>query len=131
MRYQRLTLFSAAGVLFLLVATMLVHRSTRQDQTQIQARYQQMLAALSANDTNAALALVASPHRRRFDGFGPSAFNYAAKPLGSHSSIRVSGDEAAVCPERPLHFFFLPVGDTIDMIKVNGDWFFTGDVHID
>ncbi len=38
---------------------------------------------------------------------------------------------ARVCPEHIYHYGILPGGHTIDMVNVDGLWFFTGTVHID
>ncbi|MCD6050465.1 MAG: hypothetical protein K0Q55_1868, partial [Verrucomicrobia bacterium] len=112
-------------------AILFVTRSASQEEAQIRARYQQMRTALSSNDTNAALTLVAPPYRNSFQGHRFSHLNNFAQPLGPRSSIWVSGNKATVWPERTQLFIVFPGGNTIDMIKVNGDWFFTGDVHID
>jgi hypothetical protein len=102
----------------------------RQEQKRIRVRYQQMMAAISAGDTNAVLA-VAPEWRSSFDDLQLSRFEDFAQPLGPHSSIRISGREATVWPVRTSHYIVLPGGHTVEMIKVADDWFFTGKVHVD
>lgn len=128
-----LIVLSAVGLLLVLAmaAGLFVFRSIRREQSQIRARYQEMRTALSANDTNAALALVAPQYRSGFDGHRFSMLNNFAQPLGPRSSIIVLRDEAVVWPVRTSHYVVLPGGDTIEMIRAGGDWFFTGKVHID
>jgi len=88
-----------------------------------------MRIALSARDTNAVLALVAPQMRTSFDDF--SRLDGFAQPLGPRSSIRILGGEATVWPVRTSHYVVLPGGHTVEMVKVDGDWFFTGKVHVD
>lgn len=57
--------------------------------------------------------------------------NDFAQPLGPRSSILVLGEDATVWPERTSHYLILPGGNTIKMVKVDGEWFFTGKVSID
>jgi hypothetical protein len=105
-------------------------RSTRQEEAKIRARYQQMRTALSSGDTNGVRALFAPDFRgeanRQFDRL----LNFA-KPLGGLSAVRFSRSRASVCPERISHFGIVPGGHTIEMVKIDGDWFFTGKVSID
>lgn len=114
-----------------LLAALFHHRSTRQEQAQIQSQYDQMRVALSANDTNAVLALIAPQHRAGFNDHMYYLLDSFAKPLGPQSSITVWRDEASVWPVRTSHFLVIPGGHTIEMTKVDGTWFFTGKVHID
>jgi hypothetical protein len=106
------------------------YRSSRQEEMQIRARYQQIRLALSAGDTNVARSLFAPDIRadahRNFD-----RLSQFAKQLGPQSSVRFSSSKAQVCPERIFHYRILPGGHTIEMVKVDGEWFFTGKVHID
>jgi len=43
----------------------------------------------------------------------------------------VSGSKALVVPDRVFHWRIIPDGNSIEMIKIDGQWFFTGKVHID
>jgi len=131
MRHRRFIICSLIGLLMLLAAVLFVSHFTSREEAQIRARYHQMRTALSANDTNAAAALVAPQHRKRFQLHGFSTLNNFAAPLGPRSSILIWGDEATVWPERTSHYLVIPGGNTVGMVKMDGDWFFTGDVHID
>ena len=119
------------GLVLALAAVLFVDRSIRREQAQIRARYHQMRTALSSNDTNAALALVAPQYRGGFDDYRFSMLNGFARPLGPRSSIFVFRNEAVVWPVRTSHYLVLPGGHTIGMIRVDGEWFFSGKVHID
>src|SRR5687768_2012093 len=104
-------------------------RSSSSEETRIRALYEQMRLALSAGDTNVARSLFAPEFRgsaRNFEVLGRFA-----KQLGPNSSIRFSRSRAQVCPERIFHYHILPGGHTIEMVKIDGEWFFTGDIHID
>jgi len=128
-----LIVLSAVGLLLVLAmaAGLCVYVTTRREEAQIRARYQQMRMALSSSDTNTALTLVAPQHRSGFDGHRFTMLNSFAKPLGPRSSIVVLRGEAVVWPERTSHYLVLPGGNTIEMLKVGKEWFFTGKVHID
>ena len=130
-RPRLIVLLVVVLLLVLALGALLFSRPIRREQTQIRARYQQMRTALSSSDTNAALALVAPQYRGGFDGYRFSMLDGIAQPLGPRSSIMVWRDEAVVWPVRTSHYLVLPGGHTIGMIKVNGDWFFTGTVHLD
>jgi hypothetical protein len=106
------------------------YRSGRREEMQIRARYQQMRLALSSGDTNVTRSLFAPDNR------GGAHHNFGIldtfmKPLGLQSSVRFSSSKAKVCPERVFHYRVIPGGHTIEMIKVDGEWFFTGAVHVD
>ena len=118
------------AALLLLAAALLVrsYQSARQQEKQIRERYQQMRVALSAGDTNVARALFAPDFR---GGANFDMLDRFAKPLGARSTIRFSGSQAVVCPERLFHYRVIPGGHTIEMVKVDGAWFFTGNVNID
>jgi len=131
-RRSRRILWVVAVVLALLtVAIGFTWRSANQERARIQSRYQQLRAALNAGDTNAVLALIAPRFRNRFDSHGFTMLDGFAQPLGPRSAIMVFKDEALVWPERTRHFVVIPGGDTIEMVRVGEDWFFTGEVHID
>ena len=130
---SRLASIAIIGLLLVTGLSAVIHsfRSNRREEGQIHARYQQMRMALSSNDTNTAIALIAPDYRSRF---GPHEFNLLsgfAQPLGARSSITLFGSSARVCPIRTSHFLVVPGGHTVGMIKVNEEWFFTGEVHID
>jgi len=129
----RLNAHSLAGLLIALalVAVLFAHRSNQREEAQIHARYQQMRTALSSSDTNAVLALIAPNYRRNFHSHSFPYLDRFVQPLGTRSSIAISGNKADVCPDRIHHYLIIPGGNTVEMIKLNGDWFFTGDVHID
>lgn len=122
----------AVAALLLFAAALLVrsYRAARQEEKQIRALYQQMRVALSSGDTKLARALFAPDFRggahRSFD-----MLDRFAKPLGAQAAIRFSRTQALVCPERLFHYLIIPGGHRIEMVKVDGAWFFTGEVHID
>jgi hypothetical protein len=124
---------SVGGLLLVLAiaAFALFYRTIRQEQARIRSRYQQMRTALSAGNTNAVLALVAPQMRSSFDDLRFSRLDGFAQPLGPRSSILILGGEATVWPVRTSHYIVLPGDHTVEMIKVDGDWFFTGKIHVD
>jgi hypothetical protein len=89
-----------------------------------------MRHALSLGDTNAARALF-TPDRRGAAHHSFDMLGRFAKPLGERSSLSFSGSRATVCPERVFHFGVIPGGNTVEMVRVDGEWFFTGGIHID
>ncbi|MEO5914811.1 MAG: hypothetical protein ABIS50_11295 [Luteolibacter sp.] len=116
--------FLACGGLYLM-------ESSRDDAImgKIRIRYGRMAVALASGDTAAAGALTA-PHSR----LSPSDFQRLrtfATTLREDSVIHLSGSTARVCPSPVRHWGFIPGGDTVEMIEVGGEWFFTGRVHID
>lgn len=132
MRSPRPLYMLAIAALLPLAAALIVssYQSARQEEKQIRARYHQMRVALSSEDTNVARAFFAPDFRgtahRNFD-----MLNRFAQPLGLRSLIRFTGYRALICPERLFHYRIIPGGHTIEMIKVDGAWFFTGEVNID
>jgi len=125
MRGPRSIIFLVVGGLLVLAtaAFLLVYQSSRRERAQIHAWYQLMRSALSSSDTNAALALVAPESRGGFDRYRFSMLNDFAEPLGPRSAILVLGDEAVVWPVRTSHYVVLPGGHTIEMVRVERDWF--------
>lgn len=129
----RKIILSVAGLMLVLViaAFALFYRTIRQEQARIRSRYQQMRTALSAGDTNTVLTLIAPQMRSSFDDLRLSRLDGFAQPLGPRSSVLILGGEATVWPVRTSHYVVLPGGHTVEMIKVDGDWFFTGKIHVD
>ena len=131
MRRSRHVKLTALVLVVLVIAALGLFWSSSRQRAQIRVRYQQMTVALSAGDTNAVLALVAPACRSGFDDLRLSRLEGFAKPLGPQSSILVVGHEATVWPVCTSHYLVWPGGHTVEMVKVNGEWFFTGKVHLD
>lgn len=100
------------------------------EQTRIRVRYQQFRTALDAGDTNAVSQLFAPEVRARAHRSYGMVGNFAL-PLDSTSRISITGPRALVCPRGLVHFGIIPGGHTVEMVKVDGEWFFTGEVNID
>lgn len=103
----------------------------RKERAQVRARYQEMTTALSTGDSTAVLSLIAPSLRSGLSGRYLSTLESFAKPLGPQSSILILGHEAMVWPSRSWHRGIFPRGHTVEMLKIDGTWFFTGEVHID
>ena len=133
MSRTRTVIFSVVGILFVLSLAWVLSaaHSIRREKATIRARYQQMRATLSLGNNNAAAGLIAPLYRGGFDGRQFSMLNDFATPLGPDSSIFVFRDKAVVWPSHTSHYVVLPGGNTIEMIKSGGSWFFTGKVNID
>jgi hypothetical protein len=97
------------------------------EEMKLRARYDQMRTALRTGDTNAARALMAPACRARADDHFTRLAVFA-RELGGKSKVRISDSRAVVCPETALPFGLF--GHTIDLIKVNGEWYFTGGIGI-
>lgn len=106
--------------------------SNRRNRSEICARYAELRTALSTADTNAVLTLVAPADRTNFDGARFMRLDAVARPLEARSKILILSGDATVWP-RPNWYWcgVLPIGDTVEMTKVGGRWFFTGKVHLD
>ena len=109
-----------------------VYQAGRQESTAIRARYQQLSTALASGDTNGVLALIAPQSRREFDSGRFMRMDSFAAPLGASSKILVLGKQATVWPSPNWYLCRVwPIGNTIEMTRVGGSWFFTGRVHLD
>ena len=89
-----------------------------------------MRAALSAGGTNAILALVAPQYQQTIPAGAIMRLDSFARPLSTSSSI-VSREAGNRLPVWSPHYGVLPGGDTVEIIKVSGQWYFTGKVHLD
>ena len=100
------------------------------EQIEIRQRYAAMQAALASGDTKAATSLL-TPSIQAEAQSRLSMIERFGAPLGWRSRVRVSGATASIIPA----VSFLPrwplQGHAIAMIKIDGQWLFTGDVHID
>ncbi len=94
----------------------------------IRSRYEQMRTAISAADVVAAEALFAPGDfaKDKFDRLGTFA-----KPLRPDARIRISNSVARIYPTPVRHYGVIPGGDSVEMIEIGGEWFFTGKVNID
>ncbi len=130
MRRSRVIILAVLGILVAVLgfAYNLYHRN----RSEIRMRYAELQTALSAADTNAVLALVAPTYRTNFDGAGYMRLDAFAQPLGARSKILILNGDATVWPKPNWYLCgVLPIGDTVEMTKVGGHWFFTGKVHLD
>jgi hypothetical protein len=131
MRSTRAILIVALALVILAAAWLVYsYRKGSREEAQIRIRYQQMRLALASADTNTARVLFAPELRGGAHGYFGRLETFA-KPLGPQSSVRFSASKAQICPERIYHYRVLPGGHTIEMVKVDGQWFFTGKVHVD
>ena len=100
------------------------------DRAQVRRRYSQMEVALRAGNTNA-FVLFFAPGLRSAARDQFSRFTIFAHPLDGRSGVSVKGLRAEVCPVR--EYPLIPVmnlGHTIEMIKVEGEWYFTGKIWV-
>ena len=130
MRPARAIILIALATLALTVA--FAYRSNCRNRVEIYTRYTELRAALSAADTNAVLALIAPDHRSSFDGGKFMRLDGFARPLGARSKVLILGADATVWPKPNWYLCgVVPIGDTVEVMKVDGHWFFTGNVHLD
>ncbi len=129
---NRLRLILLASLGAFAVGLIILFSLACQQGATVRARYAEMTAAFLSSDTNAVLALVAPQYRNEFDNLRLMRMESFAKPLGPGSKIVIVGKEATVWP-RPNWYLcgVWPIGDTVEMTKVSGSWFFTGKVHLD
>jgi hypothetical protein len=130
MSKARLIIFLVATALAVFLFSVCKNRNAREEEL-IRARYQQMRAAMSSKNTNSIKALFAPAFQSSVNDYHITMLNDFAQPLGSLSSILVIGDEALIWPTRVNRYLVIPGGNTIEMIKVNTNWYFTGKIHID
>jgi hypothetical protein len=115
-----------------LVGVAFACRSNCCSRAEICTRYTELRAAISSADTNAVLALLAPDHRSSFDGGKFMRLDGFARPLGARSKVLILGAEATVWPKPKWYVCgVVPIGDTVEVMKVDGRWFFTGNVHLD
>ena len=130
MRRKRSILLVGLATLTAALSVLLVLE--RQEWTNIRVRYGEMTTALTAKDTNAIVGLIAPAYRGEFDEPRRMRIESFAKPLGPRSRIVSVGNKATVWPDPNWYFCGVwPIGDTVEMSKVGGRWFFTGKVHLD
>jgi len=114
---------------------------THRERVHIRARVEAMRQAIRNNDTAGVAALVMPTARSAYQTKeGLEHFRVHVGTDKSVPSVSVTGDYATVTPHRKYHFDkvlkgnplgILPGGNAFDMLKENGEWYFTGVVHID
>lgn len=85
---------------------------------------------MRSGDTNAIQLLFAPAHRpRAADHLG--RFQTFALPLDHRSGISIKGTRARICPRREFPLIpFGTIGHTVEMLQVDGEWYFTGKIGI-
>ena len=106
------------------------YQTGRVERDLLRTQYEQLRLELSQSDTNSAAKLFAPDYKGRID-HSFRLLRTFAKPLGSRSSVRIWNATASVTPERIWHYGFLPGGHSIELVRVDDQWLFTGTVHID
>jgi hypothetical protein len=130
MRRARTVILIVLAALVLAVA--FAYSSHRRNRAEICTRYAELRTALSASDTNAVLALIAPAYRSSFEEGSFMRLDGFARPLGARSKFLILGGGATVWPKPNWYLCgVVPIGDTVEMTKVEGHWFFTGKVHVD
>ena len=123
-----LVLILFAGIIAWSGASYLSNRSAEIDAIRI--RYAEMHRALVARDEAAALKLIV-PAARGKPETRVLGLDFVVQPLNDSSSISVHGNEASITPRRLFHYYVLPGGNSVEMLKVDGEWYFTGGVSVD
>ena len=129
MRRSRAIILGVWGILVTVLS--FAYSSNRRNRSEICTRYAELRAALSTADTNAVLALIAPTYRTNFDGGSLMRLDAFARPLEARSKILVLIVTLRCGQSRTGACGILPIGDTVEMTKVGGHWFFTGKVHLD
>lgn len=126
-RFRTVLLASLVALGLALPGLFLVQRSRSANRAAICARWTELSAAVAARDTEAERSLVV-PTRR-----GPYDFRLRdfVSPLGTSPAILIFGDSATIWPNPDTLYQVIPIGRSFDMIRVDGVWYFTGEVHID
>lgn len=115
-----------------LASLLLLHRQlgSGAERASVRDRYELLRTALRAGNTNAAALLFLPAVRSR----APDEINRLqtfAHDLGAASAITINGTQAWICPRRELAFIpFLRIGHEIEMIRVEGEWYFSGRISI-
>jgi hypothetical protein len=121
-----------AVFVLVVLGLLIAYRPSSHSRTEIRTRYAELQTALTSTDTNAVFALIAPEYRSTFDGGRFLRLQGIARPLGAHSKILILGSDATVWPSPNWYLCGVwPIGDTVEMTKVAGRWFFTGKVHLD
>ncbi len=104
------------------------------EKKRIESRYRSFLTALQSQDDEAIAAHLAP---------GPYAdaeprlmwIRDCAGPVDDDWKVSIAGDKATVIPNAMVHWLYrmipIPGGDGIHLVKVEGDWYFTGGIFID
>ena len=124
----RTTLFATLIALgTALVGLYLVQRSWSASRAAICARWMELSAAVAARDTDTERSLIAPDNRERFE----HRFQDFVSPLGPSPTILIFGDSATIWPDPKSYLYkAIPIGHAFEMIRVDGIWYFTGELHI-
>ncbi|PYI81405.1 MAG: hypothetical protein DME26_20035 [Verrucomicrobia bacterium] len=107
------------------------HFALRPERAQVKARYVAMHRALQTRDVETVRSLLAPSLRPRAAKGDFGILPTFVTAFGKQSAIHISGSKATVVPERVFYWGIIPGGNSIEMVKIDGQWFFTGKVHID
>lgn len=132
MRKKTLLISALLGFVLLGILGLWNYLSNGKEETAIRNRYQEMRNAMASGDTNAVLEFFVPEVRNNMNAI-EMVYRFA-KPLDGFSSVKIQDSGALICPEQDEDAWFLPsfiqAGHRVEMIKVDGEWFFTGEVDI-
>lgn len=130
MKTKRIVGVAAFVFVAALCGLLYVGGASESERSKVRKRYGQMRRALSSGDTNAATLLFAPPFRARAsDHF--DRLSVFARELNSRSKITVRGEHADICPERIYPWLpFITAGHSIEMINIQDEWYFTGELAV-
>lgn len=95
----------------------------------ITKRYAEFRAIVATGVEEDILEWIA-PERRAWAKQRMYLYSNFAPHLNQNSTISVSSDKAMICPRPQRHFWIIPGGHGIGMLKIDGDWYFDR-VYID
>lgn len=108
------------------------------ERVHIRDRVEGIRRALRNNDMQSVATFVlperpADPSQKGKSHYRIPLADYRMRVGTDHSapSIWISGNTANVTPHVQYHFGIIPGGDSLEMAKENGEWYFTGRLFID
>ena len=87
-------------------------------------RYNQFRAVIAGGDTTRITEFVA-PEFQSWAESRLHLYQNFAVPLDDGSTVYTVRDKATICPRPQRHYYVIPGGHTIGMVKLNGEWFLT------
>lgn len=85
-------------------------------------RYNEFRAIVATGDQDRIMECIA-PNTRSWAKGRLHVYPNFAVPLDHRSSVSITRNKATICPRPQRHFYIIPGGHRIGMVKIDGEWY--------
>lgn len=120
--------FLPASIVLLLLATSIIgvflyqRQVVTPERERVIKRYDEFRAIAATGNQDRMMEFIA-PNSQSWAKARMHLYRNFVVPLDPRSTVSVRSDKATVCPRPQRHYFIIPGGHKVGMVKIDGEWF--------